>query len=63
MLSRIEQNGTACQGHVRAMMAQGRFADAEKLAGTAPASRTIIADEEPRQDELAAASLPNPELN
>lgn len=51
---------TARQGHVRAVAAQGRFEDAERLAGTTPALRTIIADQaaQTAQDAAKAGKWP-----
>lgn len=45
---------SARQGHVRAVAAQGRFEDAERLAGTTPALRTIIADQANQDAQNAA---------
>ena len=45
---------TARQGHVRAVAAQGRFEDAERLAGTAQPLRTIVADQAAQTAQDAA---------
>ena len=45
---------TARQGRVRAVAAQGRFEDAERLAGTTPALRTIISDQAAQTAQEAA---------